>query len=1181
MKRIQEKVKDIVEVRAYESLQDYTANPAQTLAFYHFTETTSELMAKWIDYIAGVEMRGGAACALAGYRGVGKSHFLAALGAIVSQPEQRVKIIDEQVAASLQRLKRRHFPVAFVKRGLRETLLEEIKIALSRTFEIEAANLSNSLSDLLNFAANKAGDLPFVLLIDTTFERTSRVLRDDGATLGEIAEIAKNLNIFVGVALDDDIAGADGVNAAIARSFRIDYLDQEHLYRIVDAHIFTKQRAAAPILHDIYTYFRSVMPNFRWSEQRFSSLYPLHPIILEIAPYVRLYAPEFALLGFASVAGKKILGRPANSLIGLDEVFDAAESTLRKVEELSDAFAVYDQVNNEFIAQMPIMERLRAKLILKALFLLSFEGGGTTAEEISAAALVFDENDGARARSAIEKLLENLVSVFPNDIQRIEQEGREIRYGIRGKYKESLNDDLMQASLTISADVVPRILLRVAREKFSDLTIYDEAESSPVNSLETQIVWRGGVRRGRVVWNSTNETAPDITASNDQIDWELIINAGENKYVDFAGENSPPKVLWQPATLRQDERETILRFYVLLTMNELREKYGEQIRAAVHSHALAVEKIWNRIFLNDGKLVIDGFDFNFTDEMRAAQNLSDLFAAMLEPMLEMRYPAHPFFARSLGMTEVSALVNDFFSGAHVNLDEVQRLVESFALPLGLVTLRNEVYALETEENLLNHPLACEILRLVENAGEQTVSLETVYGELKKSPNGLVREAQHLILTALVAQRQIEFVTSKGDRINRRSLDLKVIWDDIEGVAKPLGTAYSAERLTQWAEILTGGENFLSVENAQDREAIRDALQNWLADWRAARILERFDELPDEILNTKIWRLATHAEKSFGSVAETVAAAIEKTVSIDEGLHRIADAFSDSEESYFAGLKDLIVLEDFISGAGKRSEIWSYLAVCESTDNEKIEHFRDKLLQTLEQSYRNPSELLNRETESLWGTFQNKFSEYFAVKHDTVMKSHRLQETFDEIFRSDEWWEFESLSQLPIFQPQYWKEAQAIRRRLNQLDCRYNVRDMLKTQPFCACSFSLAQFRDWEMLAENFSETVSRGRAAYRRNLHLLRETLLPLLEQFSAKTNDALLVEASRHLIESFRSGLTFPLLKNNELMILQKILENLPVSPLLHLKMPEQDFMTREEMREKFNSWVSDLPNDPVLLKI
>ncbi|HEX8638804.1 MAG TPA: hypothetical protein VF692_12115, partial [Pyrinomonadaceae bacterium] len=936
MKRIQEKVKDIVEVRAYESLQDYTANPAQTLAFYHFTATTSELMAKWIDFIAGIELRGGAASALAGYRGVGKSHFLAALGAMVSQPEQRAKITDEHVATSLQRLKRRHFPVSFVKRGLRETLLEEIKIALARTFEIEAANLSNSLPDLLSFAANKAGDLPFVLLIDTTYERTSRVLRDDGAMLGEIAEIAKNLNVFVGVALDDDIAGADGVNAAIARSFRIDYLDQEHLYRIVDAHIFTKQRAAAPILHDIYEYFRGVMPNFRWSEQRFSSLYPLHPIILEIAPYVRLYSPEFALLGFASVAGKRILGRPANSLIGLDEVFDAAESTLRKGEDLADAFTVYDKINAEIIAHIPIMERLQAKLILKALFLLSFEGGGTTAEEISAAALVFDESDSKSARQIIERLLETFVSVFPNDIHRSEQNGREIRYGIKGKNKESLNNDLMQASLSISADVIPRVLLRVAREKFPDLTIYDEAESPSANLMETQIVWRGGVRRGRVVWHSQNAAdAVNDSAPNDSIDWELTINAGENKYADSTSENSPPKVLWQPATLRQDERETILRFYVLLTMTELREKYGEQIRAAVQSHALAVEKIWNRIFLSDGKLVIDGFDFNFTDEARAAQNLPELFAAMLEPMLEMRYPAHPFFARPLGMTEVSALVNDFFSGARINLDEVQRLVETFALPLGLVTLRGGAYALETEENLLNLPPGREMLRLVESAGDETVSLKAVYRELKKSPNGLVREAQHLILTALVAQRQIEFVTSKGDRINRRSLDLKIIWDDIEGVAKPIGTVYSAARLTNWAKIITGSDDFHSIENPEDREAVRAALQNWLANWRASRVLERFDELPDEILNTKIWRLATQAGKTFGSVAESVAALVEKTVSIDEGLHRIADAFSDSEESFLSRSRDLVVLEDFIDGAAKRGEIWSYLAVCEPTGDEKI------------------------------------------------------------------------------------------------------------------------------------------------------------------------------------------------------------------------------------------------------
>src|ERR1044072_4016221 len=147
--------------------------------------------------------------------------------------------------------------------------------------------------------------MPFVLIVDTAFERASRVSRDDGGMLGEIADLAKPLNIFVGVALDDDIAGADGVNAAIARTFSIDYLDQEPLYKIVDAHVLPKHRKTENLLHEIYTYFREVLPYFRWSEQRFSALYPLHPVILENAPFVRLYAPEFALLGFASEAGSK------------------------------------------------------------------------------------------------------------------------------------------------------------------------------------------------------------------------------------------------------------------------------------------------------------------------------------------------------------------------------------------------------------------------------------------------------------------------------------------------------------------------------------------------------------------------------------------------------------------------------------------------------------------------------------------------------------------------------------------------------------------------------------------------------------------------------------------------------------------------------------------------------------
>ncbi|CAN5304430.1 hypothetical protein BH20ACI1_BH20ACI1_02010 [soil metagenome] len=1137
MKRIQEKVKDLIEVRPYKILQDFIADAAQTLAVYHFTDVTSELMAKWMDKISSIQFQNGAAFALAGYRGVGKSHFLATVGAIVSHAELRSRIIDQHVAASAQRLKRSRYTVAYVRRGTHATLFDELKAAVAKAFAVDAAELSDSLAELLNFAAEKVGDLPFVLSIDTAFERSSRVARDDGVLLGEIAQIAKTLNMFVAVALDDDIAGADGINAAIAQNFSIDYLDQEHLYRIVDSHIFRKHRQTTPLLHDIYINFRGVLPNFRWSEQRFNSLYPLHPAILEIAPFVRLYAPEFALLGFAAEAGGKILGRPANSLIALDEVFDSVENTLRKVADLKDAFAAYDKLNAEVVGQISVMQRLQAKLVLKGLFLLSLEGDGTTAGEISAALLIYDENEPANSAKIVEDLLEKFVSAFPDGILRTAEEDREIRYSLKISEKDNLNTALNEAAKTISSAVIPKIFRRIARERFSDWLPSEEKDSPNADWMDYQITWRGGLRRGRMFWNLENRIKQQQLPVNSEFaDWEVIIGS---QFGESENSSEISRVYWQPAPLRKDEAETIFRYYVLLTDTSLREQFGEQIRAAGHAHILSVEKIWHRIFLEDAKLVIDGFDYKFSDAAKTSQTVAEMFSVMLEPLFEARYPNHPYFSETLGMTEVTALIKDFFSGARQSLVEVQQLAEIYAAPLGLVKKHGDSWIVESEENLVKLPLAEEILSLVIVNREKPVSLQTIYKQLKQSPHGLPREAQHLILTALVAQRQIEFVTTKGDRINRRSLDLTIIWDDIEGVAKPSSVLYGKERLTEWAKILTGSDAFLSIDASEDFREIKISLQSWLTDWQTARVLERFNELSAEILNTKIWRISTHAEKTFGVAAATVKMVLDESISLEEGLHRIADAFSDSEQEFFSCAKNLIVLEDFINGAAKREKIWTYLAICETTQDEKIEYFRDKLLKIIDESYANPSETLNREMENLWQTFHAGFAEHFSIKHDTIMKSHHLQEKFDEILRSDEWWEFENLSRLPIAHQNYRKEAQTICRQFKELDCRFDVREMLKTHPFCACSFNLSKIRSWETLPLTLQEIIDDGRKSYRNALRSLAETLVPLIEQFSAKNKDNEFSEASLNLIKILEGSEDVRFLDNNELIILRKVFES------------------------------------------
>ncbi|MDQ2747561.1 MAG: hypothetical protein M3T96_09895, partial [Acidobacteriota bacterium] len=463
-----------------------------------------------------------------------------------------------------------------------------------------------------------------------------------------------------------------------------------------------------------------------------------------------------------------------------------------------------------------------------------------------------------------------------------------------------------------------------------------------------------------------------------------------------------------------------------------------------------------------------------------------------------------------------------------------------------------------------------------------VSLRTIYDELKQPPYGLGQEASHLLLTALVAQRRIEFVTSRGDRINRRSLDLKIIWHDIVGIAKPSSVSYNDKRLTEWAQILTGTKTFHSIDQPADRQTIKNLLEHWLTDWESERILERFNNLPDEILNTKIWRMATHTEKSFGAVAATASAILDETISLEEGLHRVADAFSDSEKEFAARHDDLVSLGDFIKGVGKREKIRNYLAICETTEDQNLELIRERLVRLIEQSYLNPNSRLNEEMESLWQDFHSQFADHFAMKHDLVMKSHLMRDKYDEFRRSDEWWEFENLSRLTIFQKTYWKEAQAIYRQLKELDCRFDVRTMLKTQPFCGCSFKLARIRNWEKLPATLEETVARGRANYRAVLWKLKDTLVSLFEYFTEQMNDEDFTQTARGLIDIFQSGNQIPLLNNSELIVLKKVFDDLPTAPLLQISVPsDESFLSREELRIQLNDWLEDLPNEPVLLKI
>ncbi|HEX8503455.1 MAG TPA: DUF6079 family protein [Pyrinomonadaceae bacterium] len=448
MKRIQDKIKDLVEPQSFEQVGNYAEDPAQALAAYRFTDVTSDLLARWLDALAELPPGTGVARALAGARGVGKSHTLAVFGALAGAERLRQSVEDSHVLASAHRLAGRRYLVTRVERGTRPSLGDELAASFAAFFGgSEAQWGGREPAEVLAVAASRAGEETLVVVIDTAFNRPARVSRDDGPYLGSLAAAARDLNVFVALALDDDIADADGANVAVAGTYRIDYLDPENLYRVADQFVLRKKPQVGDTLREIYQALRATVHEFNWSQARFASVYPVHPLVAEVASGVRLFLPRFAFLPFAASAAARATSRPALSLVLLDEVFDATEDELRLAPELAEAFRTYDVLTERCIGQLPVMQRYQARLILKSLFVLSLDSRDATPGEMCAALLLTDEDAGGDApRRVAETLARFAAEAPPDSLVLADGPGGEKRYRFRIAAREAAARDAQTAA---------------------------------------------------------------------------------------------------------------------------------------------------------------------------------------------------------------------------------------------------------------------------------------------------------------------------------------------------------------------------------------------------------------------------------------------------------------------------------------------------------------------------------------------------------------------------------------------------------------------------------------------------------------------------------------------------------------------------------------------------------------
>ena len=1198
MKLSQGKIKDFVEPQAYDEVHDFAADPARALAAYCFTDATSDLLARWLDALADLPRGHGAGRALAGLRGVGKSHTLAAFAALVSQPTLRATVSDAHVATSARRLTNRRYAVVRAERGTRATLGEELATAFTKAFGGHPAEWAGDAAAALSRAVARAGGSTLVLVVDTAYGRASRVSRDDGAALGALAEAARGLDAFVALALDDDIAGAEGPNVALSRAFPIDYLEPEHLYQIAGSFLLKKPAGARERLHEIYLALRHTVPNFNWSEPRFAALYPVHPVVAEVASSVRLHAHSFAFLPFAAQAAQRATGRPALSLVLLDEVFDHTEKELRAAKELREAFAAYDELSANGVAQFPALQRLQVRLVLKNLFVLSLDGRGATARDLVAAMLMHGESAEQGTGVRVEEILRRLAEVAPPGSLALGGDDEETCYrfavGSNGGFDAAL---AKAVKLPLSdAQAVSRLLASFARARFADYPhapgAKDDAHGPPggdVNGdvpdrFDFSVVWRGSTRAGRVFAHAGGD-AP-LPESSGAHEWELfVVGPGADgsrlaqnltaRRAAAGGEDAAPvAVVWQPAELTAEEYGLLRRLHALRNDPSL-AGFGEAARVAAKTLASRAERVWTRLYVDEGALVIDGERFRFTSAARSAPTFAAVFAEVLAPLFAARHPQHPHFAAPLCEQDVARLVEEFFSGANATDAAVQRLAEEFALPLGLAAARGNSYAHASCDEAARSPWVASLLALVESAGNQVVPVAEAQRALARPPFGLGRDALHLVSAALVACGRAELTTTAGGLITRRTLGRAVNWEEIAGVRRAADAQLGAAELTEWAQRLTERADLSQLIDPSARAAALAALSAWLEAWRADNPLARFDELPDSGLTTRAARLAAAVRATYGAAADAVESALAGGATPEDAAQQVAECFASSVEEFARASARLAELDAYIGGVARRESARDYLVMAEPTGVEEIESARRELLKLAQ----DPHTLFDADSRSrfelLWRAFCDRYAAHYAEAHERACGPARDRSALDALVRSSSWCEFESLARLPFADPRPWREASRLAERARGASCPVNVAELLAEQPRCACRFRLADVDEQDELISRLADLADRTRAAYRRDLARHHAHLAGALASVAAEETRAEVGARTRALANSFARGENPPHVSAADASLILRALEHSPAPPpLVRVAPPRiEGLLAREEVVARLAQWLEELP--------
>ena len=1083
--------------------------------------------------------------------------------------------------------------------------------------------------ELITF--NIAQERPILLMIDglskRAMKRDVQQLNEDIEFLSFMGYSSKSARLFLIVATHEDFfspkspLGIDStLMAQTLENFRIEWIDRANLREIISRHVFRKNPRQHKDLKKLYSFLKAKLPHFQYSESEFCDTYPFHPLIFELAEKIKSKLPNFSLLEFVLSTYPKVASHRAISLVTIDTLFDRLEYDIKNSSACQRLYPVYLSLAEQAVSRLEDRWKLWGKMLLKATFLFTLADRAPSVRDLTDSLLLYEDSDTGLSYNVVGMLMGRMEKAVEHGFSTTDDRlDRTYRLGVVD-LREELNKYLLKIASQVP-DSDPRLaelLLGAAEKYFADWPIRPGLSrlASPLQILK--VSWKGTERQGLLLHSERvsgrkhhpfdeslddsdisqklpgvqdpfqpGETAEIVTEQPktgssllDEIEWLLWmepIGLSEDQEQKIKPQK-PTDVHWVPSPASMEELNHLKRILALqLTERSSGTDFATgDIQSLRDEHNLDLVNLFRELYLNRGKIITSLQQQAFNQQHLKCQTFQTFINYVLKPNLDQLYALHPDFGgEQLSDNQVMLIARKLFTGQDPTDDVVQKLAGRFALPLGLVSRTDDLYELNLS---LTPPIfLTQVIQYLENLDANERSVDAIFSRIRRPPFGLTRYSLHLILTALVADGQIELFDPATNAVitreNLPAMETVAAFPSFKRIQSLRD--YPSEILTQWCRLITGRQELSDISASRGRSAATAALTEWAKQWRELDVSRKLDALPNELLTTQMWRKLAWTKRRFEKVAEIIEMTLENKVSVTHSMAKIIELFGENIGLLEKASRDLVELSHFIQWVENYLSARDYILSAEKTDSTEIETERQSLQSLMEA----PHELIGsdkrNEFDSAFLSFKEHFMDYYAARHDQSVGPLGNFKLLEELECSDNFRNLQLLVSLPLGDPSYVDYMDEWITSIRDYCCSLPARDLLQRDPTCKCRFKLSRPLDIALVTGDLQTFLQLGISHHQQMIACYQEVIE---QQLSEAKPDHSGVEAIRTL---FQEGplpkLSQEVINQLNLLLDSHVLEEKLTSPLPILAPTGR--ITKKQLEARIRQWLEGLSDKEEVL--